>query len=168
MVDYTLTIISTLQQISEEMGTVGIHESALPEVIRQYNQVLSLIKEKDPDNPVWSIVCPLDPGVHTCAELTLACTMLNNVAQEWKNSQSNGTWVVDNPDKPVEINGHYVGTVIVEPNCSFHIGGMVQGNIILKGNARLHNGGRITGNISKDPEAEFVNGGSFQGSVQLL
>ncbi|WP_152395243.1 bactofilin family protein [Paenibacillus guangzhouensis] len=173
MIDYTPIIVRSLQQIAEEINTIGLHETAVPAAIQKYNSVLSIIREGDPENRVWEIIQPLDSALHTSADLSIACNMLEKVVEELKRTEnqtndSRGSWHVFNPSSPLVIEGHYEGNIVVDPDCSCTIEGFVRGDVILHGNAQLVIEGKLDGNIQADWDAKIVNEGFFEGSVIQL
>lgn len=163
--DYMPVIIRNLKQIAEEIG-IGVHEGALPEAIRRYNQVLTIYRDREPDNEVWSIVKSIDVESGTQGDLVVACTLLNQIITEQREFKKGPRHiVVSNANQPFELHAKYEGDVIVKPGCKFELHGMLNGNVTLFGNASFECHGKLTGNIEADPEASFEIHGAVCGSI---
>jgi len=150
--------------MAEEAEATGLHAEALPHAISQFNAVLALVRQRTPDDPVWSVLTPLDPERHDFAALALACQQLLGVAAGTAKEKTFPCWQVD---KDTTITSSYEGSIVVEPGRRLTLLGMVEGDITLRPGAQLDLKGAVEGDVIAEPGSMVDVFGAVEGTVRL-
>lgn len=159
-----LMILKPILRSAEEAEATGLHTEALPFAISQFNAVLALVRQRTPDDPVWSVLTPLDPERHNCAALALACQQLLEVAAGTAKKETCPCWQVN---KDTTITSCYEGSIVVEPGCRLTLLGSVEGDVTLRPGARLDLKGVVEGDVEAEPGSVVDVFGTVEGTVRL-
>lgn len=164
MTEPLLKILKPLANLAEEAQVTGLHAEALSFAITQFNAVLEQARQRIPDDPVWSVLTPLDPERHGFAVLALACRQLLEIGAETAQRETSPLWRIG---KDMTIASNYEGSVVVEPDCRLLLTGSIEGGVTLRHGSRLELGGVIEGDVTAEPGVVIELRGCVEGDVYL-
>lgn len=171
VMEFTSVVLRSLRRTVEELQVVEGHDTITPEMVLQFNQILEQMRAEEPDNPVWSIVQPMDAQRHTLVDLVMNCCHLEQIAEEaQRRKRGPNRWRVTGTSDgaQADLRSHYEGDVIVEPGCTLDLRGSLHGDVILLGNATLDCRGYLQGNVYAEAYASIQIRGKVDGSILPL
>lgn len=161
-----LILLDNIEKFTEEMDVAGIHQDALPDSIAKYNAVLEWAKQMDAENPVWTILTPIDVSETSASLLALSCRALSDVLREnLRKAAPPAVWSID---EETVLEGAYEGIVRVNKGQTFTLNGSVIGKVIVEDGATFICNGYLKGDVEKSPQGVFVYEGKVSGNVRTV